>query len=293
MMKPIRTFLPIGLALICCAALCWQCKPNNSKQNVAPEALTATAVPLLTHKEAADTLRSDTTAPIKPSIFRLLSDNERITQLASLRLDSLFILDYPDNGFYGDDRYRIEFVFTEAIRDAKDPSIYHVKGKNRFKKTISTFAGTFQFNKLEQFFDPNIDPENIQDMEIKKMYAASGRFDLKEDSTMATSGSFVGDFTMDYGLMANNQTQLWFFTNDTPAKGSGYRFDGKWISYKKADLQKPVLWSRDLFRFANDILQDFSYGEREIEINPKYRNLGWDNFWDGEEWWHDSPKEKL
>jgi len=53
-----------------------------------------------------------------------------------------------------------------------------------------------------------------------------------------------------------------------------------------------VLWSRDLFRFANDILQDFSYGEREIEINPKYRNLGWDNFWDGEEWWHDSPKEK-
>ena len=42
--------------------------------------------------------------------------------------------------------------------------------------------------------------------------------------------------------------------------------------------------------FANDILKDFSYGEREIEINPKYRKLGWADFWQSEEWWVSDKK---
>jgi hypothetical protein len=39
--------------------------------------------------------------------------------------------------------------------------------------------------------------------------------------------------------------------------------------------------------FANDILADFSYGERDIQINEKYVHLGWDNYWEQDEWWVD------
>ena len=52
-----------------------------------------------------------------------------------------------------------------------------------------------------------------------------------------------------------------------------------------------MLFARDLFAIANDILSDFSYGEREVEINKKYRHLGWDNFWDGKEWWVETPAQ--
>ena len=40
--------------------------------------------------------------------------------------------------------------------------------------------------------------------------------------------------------------------------------------------------------FANNILADFSYGERDIQINEKYVHLGWDNYWEQDEWWVDS-----
>ena len=36
-------------------------------------------------------------------------------------------------------------------------------------------------------------------------------------------------------------------------------------------------------------------GEREVEINKEYRHLGWDNFWENDEWWvdaKDKQKEK-
>jgi hypothetical protein len=58
-------------------------------------------------------------------------------------------------------------------------------------------------------------------------------------------------------------------------------------------MTKPVIWSRDLFRIGNGILKDFSYGERDVEINPKYRHLGWDTFWSGDEWWTDAPKKEM
>lgn len=279
-----------GALLIGVVFVSWHCQFSQNKANKL-SALPANAVPLLTHKEAADTLRADTTQPIKASIFRPLSAAEGRMVLNSIRLDSVLAVDYPDNGFYGDDHYRIEFVFTQALRDPNNPALYHLKGKNRYKKTISAFSGEMEFQNLEQFFDPNIDTSQIDVRDILKMYACTGRFELREDSSLASSGVFRGDFKIDFSLSNQNMPDLWFFTNDTPAKGSGYRFDGVWTPYKQSDVKKPVLWSRDLFRFANNILQDFSYGEREIEINPKYRSLGWENFWDGEEWWHEgAPK---
>jgi len=63
------------------------------------------------------------------------------------------------------------------------------------------------------------------------------------------------------------------------------------VGYKNKTTTKPVLFARDLFAIANDILSDFSYGEREVEINKKYRHLGWDNFWDGKEWWVETPAQ--
>ena len=63
--------------------------------------------------------------------------------------------------------------------------------------------------------------------------------------------------------------------------------EGTWTNYKTAEV-KPIICALDLFMFANDILEDFSYGEREIEINENYRKLGWDTYWENDEWWSET-----
>jgi hypothetical protein len=254
----------------------------------------AKAVPvrLQTHAEASDTLLKDTLAPRRPLKFRQLQWQELAAYNAKANFTDVFSMTYPDNGFYGDNRYRIEFIFTKVTKSETDPMIYFVEGKNRHKKVVTKFKGTMRINSVRTFYDPNLDAQDLQNMAFGQPYALAGSYEFAEDSAqLATSGLFKGNFQLDYcEKKDSNQifNELWFYSDDSPAKGSGYRFDGTWTSYVKKDMVKPVIWSRDLFRFANDILENFSYGERDIEINPKYRELGWDNFWDAEEWWNDS-----
>ncbi len=266
---------------------------NQSKPPVVAEAR-AVPVRLQTHAEAADTLLADSTRPRKPLKFRQLQWQELSKFMASQDLSSLLKNSWPDNGFYGDNRYRIEFVFTKVVKSTTDPALYFVEGKNRHKKTVTPFHGTMRIGQVRAFSDPNMDEDETDAIGFGDKYAVAGTFEFPEDSAqLATSGLFKGNFKLDFveikNAEANTATKdLWFFSDDAPASGSGYRFDGTWASYVKKDMVKPVIWSRDLFRFANGVLKDFSYGERDIEINPAYRALGWDNYWDAEEWWTDN-----
>ncbi len=159
-----------------------------------------------------------------------------------------------------------------------------------------------EIKTIAEFVDPNLDPAYLTggDINVEKSYALQGKFNFKEDSTLSSSGQFSGDFSMEFytpnvaaaeKAQSDTDPQLWFFSDASPSQGSGYRFVGNWTGFKNSSVKKPVIWSRDLFRFANNILENFSYGERDVTINPKYRALGWDNFWEGEEWWNDAPKD--
>lgn len=268
----------------------WQCA-NNPK----PAAPTIQkAVVLQTHKEAADTLLADSTKPLKGIRYTAL-DAAAMRDLATkYRVDSLFLSDYPVNGFYGKDRYRIEFVFTEMTADKNDPLLYHVKGKNRYKKEISKFEGTIRLDKISSFKDPNLDTAEINAMDILNTYTVEGTFQLAEDPNLSSSGVFSGKMLLDFSThKTSNRPELWFYSQSLKSGNCGYRFDGNWVSLKNKDMIKPVIWSQDLFRIGNDILKDFSYGEREVEINPKYRDLGWANFWENDEWWHDAKKPAM
>jgi hypothetical protein len=268
-----------------------QCLNQKTKAPIQKASVTAG---LITHKEMVDSLLADSTAPLKPLIFKILDNNAKQAALRNISLDSLFINTYPDNGFYGEDRYRIEFVFNEAKRDETDPSVYHIKGKNRHKKTITNFEGTIRLTDLRTFTDPNMD--STFESSFKNHYAAKGVFEFKEDSAMInTSGLFKGTLQMEFADQKEGNPQLWFYSvgmYGTDGRGTpGYRFDGTWTSFKNPNMVKPVIWARDLFSFANDILKDFAMGERDVEISPQYRELGWADFWENEEWWNETPKE--
>jgi hypothetical protein len=276
----------IGILLFLCVT-CYSCSRNSQdKANVASK--------LTTHKEAIDSLRIDN-ATEKPLVCTLLTKNQLIDSLSVLDLSSLFASINPEepysnrfDGLYGKDNYRIEIYFAEASKDEENQTIYHIKGKNRFKKTITPFEGTITIDSLIIFEDPNIDIRNFDQESIKHkvLYSAIGKFVLKEDSTAKGSGVFMGKITIDFLVRNDNSIDLWYFSPQTQSKGSGFRFTGEWKSYLSKAI-KPVIWAKDLFSFANEIIKDFSIGERDVEINPKYRYLGWDNYWEMDEWWYD------
>ena len=278
------------LMMIACTALfCWYCKSTPKVTQKEPETINPVAMARTTHKEAIDTLLADTSAPVKPLIIQPLDKAAAKTLLAGLDLKTLLVKEWPDNGFYGNDNYRIEFIFNEADKTVNDPTVYAIKGKNRFKKTVSNWAGLIEITDLAEFRDPNLDSLDLANMDIGKAYTATGKFRFNEDSTLNTSGVFAGTFKLDFCITKTGELQAWYYSFGSPTKGAGYIFEGNWTSYKLKMAPKPVLFARDLFMIANNILTDFSYGEREVEINPKYRHLGWENFWDGEEWWASTP----
>ncbi len=249
---------------------------------------------LTTHKEAVDSLMLDSSAPRKPLIIKELRGREAISVITQANLTKLILNEYPTNGFYGDDRYRIEFMIDDVKRDSMDARKYYVRGKNRHKKVITPFEGVITLTGVSELIDPNIDTADIADLYYVKSYSAKGIFELKEDTTqLQYSGNFKGNVNIDFVTMIDGNVDMWYFSPETPAHGGGVTYEGTWTSnIKGKDTPKPVIWSNDLFQFANDILKDFSMGERDVEINEKYRHLGWANFWENEEWWNPSAKEE-
>ncbi len=282
-----------ALILLLCV-LVWASCTRNAKESSKP---TAIPIKLTTHKDAIDSLRKDTTAPLKPLQVTPLSPDKASTFFQNHDLSSLmYFADAEDghanrfDGFYGNDHYRIEFYFSEIKQDSLQPNVYHISGKNRFKKNVTPFEGTITFNQLASFKDPNLNEEHYEhdEFELKEAYTAEAAFELKENPSVKGSGIFSGKMFIDFFERKDGNIELWYFSSNAPAQASGFKFEGSWSNYKNT-LTKPVVWARDLFAFSNNILTDFSIGEREVEINKKYRHLGWETYWENEEWWYDSP----
>lgn len=283
-MKSPQKFLTLGLGItLAFVALLFACN-RTIQQSEKP-----TVSQLRTHKEAIDTLQATENVASKPlEVTQLKEKSEEDllnkTDFSSLWLANAEMGDSPVlNGFYGPDRYRIEMYFKEVTKDVQNVNLYHVKGKSRFKKNITPFEGTITIDSLVHFIDPNLDTTGLG---VEESYHVFGTFELKEEEKVAGSGIFRGKMLMDFGKNSEGLS-LWYFSQSSPAKGSGFLFDGEWQSYKTAKT-KPVIWAKDIFMFADQILKNFSIGERDVEINPKYRKLGWDNFWENDEWWHDA-----
>ena len=51
--------------------------------------------------------------------------------------------------------------------------------------------------------------------------------------------------------------------------------------------------SSDIFLLSPSLIKDFGIGDRGAQVNPKYAKLGWNELWENDEWWADSPKPKL
>jgi hypothetical protein len=252
---------------------------------------TASNKRLQTHKEAIDTLRADAETiaplvniPLYPEQMRSIMDTSNFSGFFQQGEYS-----HPYDGFYGKDRYRIEMYYDTVYRDTLNHALYHIEGRSRFKNNIVPFRGNFTIQNVRKTYDPNM----LVDKEIKvdstaqrTFYTLEAQYSLEEDGTFIGSGQYDGKLLVDYSYYPydNFRPNLWYFSPETPSKASGFLWNGTWTSYvtKKS---KPALWSADIYSYGNTILKDFAMGERDVEINEKYRHLGWDKYWENNEWW--------
>ncbi|KUG08729.1 hypothetical protein [Solirubrum puertoriconensis] len=195
---------------------------------------------------------------------------------------------YPNNGFFGAERYRIEMVFLEMHRDEQRPEVMYVRGKSRYKKIITPFEGTLTVSEIHNL---KADPE-ILIREGNPAYSVVGRFELREDPTTKGAGVYRGHFGLDFQLDTDESLLLVDSGEQLAARAAGTLFEGEWIS-NKTGSRKPILWGQDFTAIGNEILEEFSVGMREVQINPRYAKLGWDSYWENDEWWVDAKVARL
>ena len=229
-------------------------------------------------------------APLKslsPKMQQILQDHDLSSLLQTVGSGE----GHAQNGFFVPDHYRIEMAFTEVRRDPARPAVYFLRGKDRYKGRITAFIGTLTVTRFgEQMPNPAAQPTtDKKDYTINagpRMYSTEGRFELREESGQRGAGIFSGKVNIDWRIRQDKSVDLYCDTINSPSQQGLIKYEGTWTSATTHGIY-PVVWAEDFYSYNahQNILTDFSVGERGMEVNPKYAKLGWNKYWENDEWW--------
>jgi hypothetical protein len=196
------------------------------------------------------------------------------------------------DGFYGAEHRHISFIFERVVQDARQPNVFRVQGRSRYKKTITPFDGTITLANMKRL-PVYLDLDSVEEAHARA-YTASGPFVLREDPAAAGAGTFQGTVYIDFYQLASGQLHIVQGNADKsiPAGGAGLVFRGQWQS-QRTGRQNAVAFSTYPQAVLPDAMADFYLGDRQESINPKYARLDWAEAWENEEWWAKSPKPSL
>ena len=216
-------------------------------------------------------------------------------------------------GFFGPDHYRFVLVITQAHRDAQHPECYYVQGKCHYRQNIRPFTGSLTVRELtaaDVFYSPSDDvmqsayagspePDSFavryeRAGKLINIYTARARLQLVETQA-PNSGIFEGEAELNFYVKPPQRigyANAPAITDGEPARGSGLLLRGRRRNLTTQQVKRFVV-ADDVFAAAPDVYKDFGVGERGFEINPKYAKQGWNEAWENDEWWADSPKPNL
>ena len=272
-----------------------------------------TTVPLAAPVAAAKPIAATAEAPVPPdSLTPAMWATLRQVNLAKLFLapESPQAEGYKTalDGFFGTKPQRLSLAILTATRDSLRPELLHVTGKTRYLKQITAFLGDICLTRLTDFYDQNLLLTQGADGFIRdtisedglitnaKAYSATAyfRFTSATPAPLVLTGRALLDFwIMDNGTVGTVHTPAeGIVLEKAAAKGSGLVLKGNWQG-ASSEVAKPFLVSRDVFLVSPDLIGDFGVGDRGAGVNPKYAKLGWNTYWENDEWWADSPKPSL
>ena len=286
------------------------CQPQAAPGTAATR--TPTAVPAdITHVSASDT------AIVALSPLFTPADTLTASMRAVLRAHDLSALWgnkeaseglYPNptlNGFFGADHYHFAMVFNEVTCDPTNPARYFVRGKCNYYKSrnVRPFTGTLTVRQLNDLNYPGFLRQHAQqyadaaDTLEGRLYTARAQLQLRE-TPQPNSGILEGEVLLDfYVLHSHSPDYVYVFNHEgyddqLPTRGGKLLVRGNRLNVTTGQL-KPFLVGPELGAVAPHIFKDFMFDERMGHINPKYDKLGWNTYWENDEWWADSPKPRL
>ena len=191
------------------------------------------------------------------------------------------------NGFYGYDYQRLEVVFLSVTAIAAKPGSYAVTGKTRLYAEVAPFRGTISLHNVQPL------PATIEVADGSHptwpAYCATGSFILRYTTAgSGLGGQYIGRVALDFQVNpATGRAVLAYSTTNPVTRRGGLLFEGQWRQSPTApaDEAVAVLWKQGP-AVTHQILTHFSLGGRGPEIvNLRYAKVGWDTFWENEEWW--------
>jgi hypothetical protein len=211
------------------------------------------------------------------------------------------------DGFFGQNPQRLSLAILRVTRDSLQPELLHVAGKARYKKQVTAFAGDMRFMHLADYYDQGLlltqgEDGFIQDTTSEagnitnaKAYAGSATFRFTSQAPVAYV--LTGQALLDFWIMNNGTVGVMhtpaegIVLKEAATKGSGLVLKGNWQDASGA--ARSFLVSSDIFLLSPGLIADFGVGDRGTGVNPKYAKLGWNTFWENDEWWADTPTPKL
>ena len=185
------------------------------------------------------------------------------------------------NGCFGYDGRRLEFVFLGVQPDAKNPGHYLVTGKFRCYGDVTPFRGRIEVQQVQRL--PAAAAGYGEDAEAPFVYCATGRFALQATSTHGLGGRFDGRLAVDFRMGSNGRATLAAYTNNALTRNGGLLFDGEWRDGPAGD-PVPAVWKQGMAA-THQVLTRFEIGARDTHINPRYARVGWNTYWQNDEWW--------
>ena len=282
-MKQLPAFLVLALAGTAC-------QPQAASTDTAAAKAEAPAImPVNYRTKAAAPLPNSSLSPVHLALLRK-HDIGPLLQSVTANGDTAIQV---QNGFFGPAGYRIEMALTKMQRDARQPGVFQVQGKSRYKKVITPFSGTIVITQLLD--QPKYSPQEVAEgsQNQPNMYTAVGNFELREDARQRGAGVFRGKVALDFVIDDDNSVRQMMQTMHTLTQGGGVKYAGTWTNNATGKVQ-PVVWVENIFAYQGpQVFRDFTVGERDVDFNPKYAKLGWNTYWQNDEWWIDAGKPAL
>ncbi|WP_046246838.1 hypothetical protein [Hymenobacter terrenus] len=188
-------------------------------------------------------------------------------------------------GFYGPDHYRISFYFDEVQRDSLRPELYWVRGRNRYRKVITPFAGAITVRAV--VFNARLDVDNsYQPTDSVATFVVRANYELREDPTTKGAGVYRGEALLDlyenrHGVL--RLADIWG-TSYNPTAGGGLLFRGDWTD-NRTGRHRPAAWANVLDAVTPaPVMQEQQAGGRIGDVDPVLAKLGWNEYWENDEW---------
>lgn len=292
-------YLALSVSLL--AAACQpQAKPATT--TLAKPAVTVVAA------QRAPAVETEAPAPLADTVAMHLSPlappvRDVAAFLAANNLAPLWQADFnPDgeshvrptilDGFYGPEHRHIAFIIDQAQQDSIQPQLFRVRGRTRYRKSITPFEGTItvQAVKPMRVF---LDLDSAAEAQARA-YSATARFVLREDTSTTGAGTYQGSALLDFYRLPSGRLDFAraFPDPQLPTGGGGLLFRGQWQS-RRTGGRKPVAFAYYPQAVLPNTMADLYIGDRGENINPKYAGLDWNSIWENDEWWAKSPKPTL